>query len=235
MNGANGGFSGFFGNLLEFHQIGSDQGFLAEPLPAKRLVLAPAERGRSGVRLQRPCREDNLLKSDSFDLLQFRVSATRVNDASTLPSTLRPLARIPESQAVKTRRLTLDENMDLVRQSMGMLLNSTPWHMPVTERPVLNTTEIWELVNLTEDTHPIHLHLVKFQILDPRNFDVFEYRSKGTLRISLPRRPRLPRRPDGKTRFGSIRAWSRTHCVASRVTPGAMCGIVICWSMKTTR
>ncbi len=34
--------------------------------------------------------------------------------------------------------------------------------------PRLNTTEIWEFVNLTEDTHPMHLHLVRFQILDRR-------------------------------------------------------------------
>ena len=41
-------------------------------------------------------------------------------------------------------------------------------------------------MNLTEDTHPIHLHLVKFQILDRRRFDVFDYRSKATLRYLAP-------------------------------------------------
>jgi spore coat protein A len=80
----------------------------------------------------------------------------------------------------------------MVQQSMGMLLNNTHWHMPVTEKPVVDTTEIWELVNLTEDTHPIHLHLVKFQILDRRKFDVFEYRSKGTLRYLSPGVPPSP-------------------------------------------
>jgi len=55
------------------------------------------------------------------------------------------------------------------------LLNGKRWHDPVTEDPVLNTTEIWTLVNVTDDAHPIHLHLVRFQILDRRPFDVSEY------------------------------------------------------------
>jgi spore coat protein A len=104
-----------------------------------------------------------------------------VNDTSALPAALRPIERIPESRAVKTRRLTLDEAMDKVQQSMGMKLNNTPWHAPVTEKPVINTTEIWELVNLTEDTHPIHLHLVRFQLLDRRPFAVFDYQDKTVL------------------------------------------------------
>jgi spore coat protein A len=82
--------------------------------------------------------------------------------------------------------------MDMVQQSMGMLLNKTPWHMPVTEKPVLDTTEIWELVNLTEDTHPIHLHLVRFQILDRRQFDVFHYQDKGEMRYISPARQPQP-------------------------------------------
>jgi spore coat protein A len=193
MNGANGRFFRFsFGDSLEFHQIGSDQGLLAAPLPIKRLLLAPAERSDVIFDFSAHAGKEVVLKSDSFDLLQFRVSAATVGDTSGLPATLRPLARIPESQAIKTRRLTLDENMDMVQQSMGMLLNNTHWHMPVTEKPVVDTTEIWELVNLTEDTHPIHLHLVKFQILDRRKFDVFEYRSKGTLRYLSPGVPPSP-------------------------------------------
>jgi spore coat protein A len=87
---------------------------------------------------------------------------------------------------VKTRRLTLDERMNDVQHSMGMLLNNTPWHMPITEKPTLGTTEIWELVNLTDDFHPIHLHLVRFQILDRRRFDRFDFQANGTLRFTGP-------------------------------------------------
>jgi bilirubin oxidase len=46
--------------------------------------------------------------------------------------------------------------------------NSTPrkWMDEITENPVLNTTEIWEIYNFTADAHPIHLHLVQFQVVD---------------------------------------------------------------------
>ena len=109
-----------------------------------------------------------------------------------IPATLHDTPRTPESTAVRTRRLTLDERMDMIQHSMGMLLNNTPWHAPVTEKPVLHTTEIWELVNLTDDSHPIHLHLVRFQILDRRPFDTFEYQSKGTLHFFGPAQPPAP-------------------------------------------
>ena len=53
-----------------------------------------------------------------------------------------------------------------------MLLNNVHWSKPVTENPVLDSVEIWNLINTTDDAHPIHLHLVEFQILDRRSFSV---------------------------------------------------------------
>ena len=44
------------------------------------------------------------------------------------------------------------------------------WHEPTTENPGLNTTEIWEIYNATVDAHPVHLHLVHFEILDRQRF-----------------------------------------------------------------
>lgn len=38
------------------------------------------------------------------------------------------------------------------------------WMDPVTENPGNGTTETWEIYNFTEDAHPIHMHLVEFQI-----------------------------------------------------------------------
>jgi len=193
VNGSNGRFYRFsVGKLLPFQLIGTEQGFLAAPVTASRITMAPAERADLIFDFAPHAGENLLFSSDSFDILQFRVAAKGTPDTSSLPPALRSYEKIPESRAVKTRRLTLDENVDMVQQSMGMLLNNTPWHMPVTEKPVLNTTEIWEFVNLTEDSHPIHLHLVRFQILDRRPFDTYQFQEKGTVRFKGPAVPPAP-------------------------------------------
>jgi hypothetical protein len=44
------------------------------------------------------------------------------------------------------------------------------WDDPTTETPRLFDTEVWEIYNTTEDTHPIHLHLVAFEVLNRREF-----------------------------------------------------------------
>ena len=36
----------------------------------------------------------------------------------------------------------------------------------VTELPQVGATEIWEIINMTPDAHPIHIHLIQFQILN---------------------------------------------------------------------
>ncbi|MFZ0389283.1 MAG: multicopper oxidase domain-containing protein, partial [Calditrichia bacterium] len=47
----------------------------------------------------------------------------------------------------------------------GQMEGSIPWHSPTTENPALNSTEEWEVWNVTGDAHPIHLHLVHFEVL----------------------------------------------------------------------
>ncbi|MCL7451998.1 MAG: multicopper oxidase domain-containing protein [Anaerolineae bacterium] len=53
----------------------------------------------------------------------------------------------------------------------GNLLNGAiPWHMATTENPSVGATEIWEIYNNTPDAHPVHLHLVHFDIVDRQKF-----------------------------------------------------------------
>jgi len=45
----------------------------------------------------------------------------------------------------------------------------------VSELPNEGTREVWEIVNLTADAHPIHLHLVQFQVMNRQDFDLAKY------------------------------------------------------------
>ena len=49
-----------------------------------------------------------------------------------------------------------------------------------------------DIPDVTDDSHPIHLHLVRFQILDRRRFDTFEFQASGNLRITGPAQPPAP-------------------------------------------
>lgn len=49
------------------------------------------------------------------------------------------------------------------------------WSEAITENPALDATETWEIYNFTEDAHPIHLHLVQFQVIDRQLFDGMSY------------------------------------------------------------
>jgi len=187
LNAANGRFFHLaFANQLEFQQIGSDQGLLPAPVTVTLLTLAPGERADLVVDFSRNAGENLELKSDHLTALQFRVSGKATAAAPAVPKMLRSVARTPESEATKTRELLLEETVDPADNPTLMLLNRTRWSAPVTENPMLGSTEIWSLVNGTDDSHPIHLHLVRFQVLDRRNFYVMNYLRKRELKFTGP-------------------------------------------------
>jgi spore coat protein A len=177
---------------LQFHQIGTDQGLLAAPVPLTTLEIAPAERADLVVDFSEHRGAQLVLKNDAFVVMQFRVSSAKVSDASTLPRALVPLARIPESQAVQTRLLTLNEYVNKAGNPVMLLLNGSHWNEPVTEKPVLGSTEIWSLINPTNDSHPIHLHLVRFQILDQQSYVPWLFQTKRQLQFLGPPQPPEP-------------------------------------------
>jgi len=49
---------------------------------------------------------------------------------------------------------------------IGQMEGTMTWHEPITENPKFQTTEIWEIWNVSGDAHPIHLHLVKFEVVN---------------------------------------------------------------------
>jgi FtsP/CotA-like multicopper oxidase with cupredoxin domain len=85
---------------------------------------------------------------------------------------------------VRTRKVALFEGSDEYGRLQPLLGTAEPtvdvtgevvdgaiaWHSPTTENPGLDDTEIWEIYNATGDAHPVHLHLVKFEVLGRQEF-----------------------------------------------------------------
>ncbi|MGC2404106.1 MAG: multicopper oxidase domain-containing protein [Acidobacteriaceae bacterium] len=178
---------------LDFFQIGSEQGFLAAPATMNLLILGPGERADLVVDFRGRAGKELYLRTHVAVFMQFRVASDEVADDSEVPAALRPVPRTPASEAVLTRSLTLADYQNRLGRSNVMLLNGTHWDMPVTEKPVLNTTETWSFINLTDDSHPIHLHMVRFQILDRTPFDLTAYQ---LTRKIVPTGPPVPLTPN---------------------------------------
>jgi spore coat protein A, manganese oxidase len=172
-----------------FQQIGSDQGLLASPVTQHSVFIAPGERVDLVVDFAALAGQQIELINDALPIMQFRIGDGRVRDTSAVPVVLRDVPRMAESAATQQRMLTLDSYQDCVAEPMLMLLDGKRWHEPVTEKPVLGSTEIWSLINLTDDSHPIHLHMVRFQILDRRSFAAGAWMDSQTVRYTGPAQP----------------------------------------------
>jgi spore coat protein A len=191
VNGANSRFydlqldAGVSGTL-PFYQIGSDGGLLESTVNRSQVLMAPAERidvvvdfsslDPSSEVILRNFGPDGPFESSTAghtpadpdttgQLMKFRVVPLTQTDTSSLPTSLVAVDRIPESEAVVTRQLDLVEEVDEYGRPK-LLLDGAKWTDPTTELPLQGTTEIWEIRNNTVDAHPIHLHLVQFQVLD---------------------------------------------------------------------
>ncbi len=169
-----------------FLQIGSDQGLLPSPESVEAVIIGPGERIDLLIDFAAYAGKQLYFRTSHAYFMQFRVSGEKVADNSRVPSTLRRIERLAESAAIQTRLLTLADDQDRLERSHRMLLNGMHWSMPVTEKPVLDTTEIWSFINLTDDSHPIHLHMVQFQILDRTPFDLQTYFRTGTVVHTAP-------------------------------------------------
>jgi spore coat protein A len=80
---------------------------------------------------------------------------------------------------VKVRQLTLNETFDGYGRLLQLLgtnqsVNGSfgrAYTDPATETPTADSTEVWQIANLTGDTHPIHWHLVNVQVLGRQPFN----------------------------------------------------------------
>ncbi len=80
----------------------------------------------------------------------------------------------PPGVPVRVRKLALFKGEDTYGRNVLLLgtleKGSLVFHDPATEVVPLNSWEIWEIFNTTVSGHPIHLHLVEFEVLNRQPF-----------------------------------------------------------------
>jgi FtsP/CotA-like multicopper oxidase with cupredoxin domain len=110
-------------------------------------------------------------------VMKFVVVPLASRDTSHDPARLTLPAFKPLGPASHARPVSLNEEASSfsgfdgpVAALLGTLEGSDhpvpkQWENAITENPALNSIEIWEMYNFTEDAHPIHIHQVQFQLV----------------------------------------------------------------------
>ncbi|QUI24088.1 multicopper oxidase domain-containing protein [Vallitalea pronyensis] len=204
----NGSNSRFYNMKLSsnqpFYQIGTDQGFLESPVVTPVILLAPAERAEVIIDFSGHRGEHIVITNDAASpyprggpvdpdttgqIMQFRVTKKlKSRDNSIIPYHLTPIDPLSVKDAVLERDITLDRMEDEYGRAL-LLLDKRRWHDPIEIKPEVGTIEIWKFINLANSTHPIHIHLVRFLVLDRQPFDVDHYQATGEIMTTGPAVP----------------------------------------------
>ncbi|RJQ47637.1 MAG: hypothetical protein C4534_00890 [Gaiellales bacterium] len=173
------------GELLGFHIIGSDGGLLPQAVPAQALLVAPGERydivvdfngleQGAVVTLANDAPAPYPVGGGSAidEVMQMRVSRELSGADGSTPAAELKLPAVPrlETAGATTRDFILEEIME-GEANLRMLINNRAFHDPVEEMPTAGSTEVWQFANLSFHMHPMHIHLVQFQVIDRQPID----------------------------------------------------------------
>ncbi|WP_281242098.1 multicopper oxidase family protein [Lentibacillus persicus] len=184
-----------------FYQIGSDGGLMRKTAKLTTLAIEPAERFDVIIDFSNHKGETITLKNDlgpdadpedeTDDVMQFNVTLPLSSkDTSRIPGHLTHIPSLKQNSIKRIRNLKLVGSTDDLGRPL-LLLDNKKWMDPVTETPELNSTEIWSFINITNFLHPIHIHLIQFQVLDRRPFDLDRYNKDGRIVFTGPAKPPL--------------------------------------------
>jgi len=176
-----------FSDNRSYSVVGADGGLLGAPTNVTRATLMPGERldivvdfsANNGTTLNLmnyaatlantlPGRAggpggNNPLNGQDLSLLEIRVGAQSANPVTALPSNIWTLERLYETNATVTRTIEMTGG----GQGNPFSLDNQAYNGSRMDQTVLlNTVEIWSIVNRTGAAHPFHIHDIQFFILD---------------------------------------------------------------------
>jgi spore coat protein A len=187
---------------LHMTQIGAEAGLMPAAVaiassPADGLLLGNGERADVVIDFSAFAGKTIVLRNDANapypsgdpvnanttgKVMQFRVTKPlAAADTSTVPDAPRPLTHL--GVPANTRVVDLQELTDIYHiidggsevERLELRLDGLRFDDPITETPRLGDVEDWVIVNTTGDMHPMHLHLVAFEVLEKGSYDPATY------------------------------------------------------------
>src|SRR5215203_1387875 len=172
-----------------FYHIGSEGGMFDAPVERSPILILPAERADVIVDFAGFEGKDLVLRNLKLpagvvspaspalpQLMLFRVgSNVKKPGPAKIPKRLPP-GSLPSFGAPDRKRyITLEEVLDENGDPIRSVIDGLRFEDPVNIRVRAGDVEEWLLINLSADTHPIHLHLPQFQVVSRRPLDVEGY------------------------------------------------------------
>ncbi len=192
-------------NAAPFLVIATDDGYLDTAVSTPNLIIGPGERyeivvdfsalaAGTNVILTNSARTPfpggaKVVKGTTDTVMQFRVNLLldqTIPDATVTAGTIlrtgaNAIVNIKNVVPAIKRQLTLNEVIG-PGGPLELVLNNTKYNGVVsgfttrdTEQPAVGDTELWEIINITADAHPIHTHLASFQIVNRQAFQASKW------------------------------------------------------------
>ena len=173
-------FRFFFTNGLRFIHVGSDSAYLNEAVTTNEFLLGPSEIADVVVDFSKSKNDSAILANDApypyptgdpvdeenGTVMKFIISTHPENDMGRTPNKLIQYPGPNLSSVTQTRYITMYEYESSTGNPTHLYLNGISFDSPITETPKVGATEVWNVINLTEDNHPLHIHLGLFVALD---------------------------------------------------------------------
>ncbi|GAB2254660.1 hypothetical protein Droror1_Dr00022469 [Drosera rotundifolia] len=170
----------YFTNGLDFVHIGSDSAYLNQAVLTKETFVGPSEIFDVVVDFAKSSSDTVVLANDapypypsgdpvteaSGHVMKFIINPKPENDGLKLPTKLANYPSPDPLSVSRTRYITLYEYESADGEPTHLYINGLANDDPVTEKPKVGAAELWYLINLTEDNHPLHIHLALFAVLE---------------------------------------------------------------------
>ncbi|KAL3644695.1 Multicopper oxidase lpr2 [Castilleja foliolosa] len=192
INASNARFFNFYFNTgLGFIHVASDSAYNERPIMLDEILLAPSEIADVVVDFSKSNTDSTILCNNApypypsgdpvndanNKVMKFIISSNHEVEGSKIPRKLIEYPSVKLSTASATRYIAMYEYTSAIDEPTHLYINGKSYDSPVTEMPKVGSTEIWNVINLTEDNHPLHIHLGLFVALDQTELvDIDEFK-----------------------------------------------------------